>query len=115
MTLKLITTTGLQVEVVIGLAPKGWTSKMVIEALRRDPHQTRVSIAPIMLTHPRTGKTRVLSEFVEDLVGEQRFGIETEDAVLLISRITNSALGAIFLPMGAIHIKREIAPVVVRD
>lgn len=84
------------------LAPRGWTSTKVTQYLRMDPYQTRVSKYLIPLTHPRLGKTRPLKEFVEDMISDSRFAIETEDALVFISRVKNSALGTIFIPVKAI-------------
>ena len=105
--MKILTADGAEVDVLIGLAPRGWTARRVAQALRTDPFQTRTSLDPIILTHPRTGKQKVLSEFVEDLVGDQRFGIETQDAVILVSRLQNSAIGTVYVPVGVIHVKES--------
>jgi hypothetical protein len=78
------------------LAPRGWTSERVIAYLRLDPYQSRLSQAPILLSHPRTGVTRVLKEYAEDIAGNSRFAIETEDSFVFISRVTNSSAGTIF-------------------
>jgi hypothetical protein len=80
------------------LAPKTWTTKEVISCLVHDPYQTRISKFSIPLTHPRTNQCKPLSEFVEDLIGDSRFAIETKDNFIFISMITNSATGRIFLP-----------------
>lgn len=81
------------------LAPKGWSCNRVTGYLRMDPYQTRVSRHLIPLTHPRTGKTLPLKEFVQDMIGDSRFAIEAEDGLVFISRITNSAVGSIFIPV----------------
>lgn len=80
------------------LAPKGWDSNRIVGYLRIDPYQTRVSRNLIPLTHPRTGKTLPLKEFVQDMIGDSRFAIETTDALVFISRLQNSVLGTIFIP-----------------
>jgi len=84
------------------LAPNGWTAKMLAAALRKDPYQSRLSISPIVLRHPVTGKSGVMGEFVDDTVGEERVAVETDDAIVFIARLTNSALGTVFVPIGAL-------------
>lgn len=84
------------------LAPKGWSSNRVKGYLHADPYQTRVSRHLIPLTHPRTGKTLPLKEFVEDMIGDSRFAIETEDALVFISRVQNSAVGTVFIAVATL-------------
>jgi hypothetical protein len=81
------------------LAPKGWTANRVTGYLRVDPYQMRTSRYLIPLTHPRTGKTLPLKEFVDDMIGDSRFCIETTDAFVFVSRVQNSAFGTIFIPV----------------
>lgn len=87
-----------KVKLLIGIAPKDWKVKDVITALRMDPYQTRVSSNPIILTHPRKKVSKYLSEYVEDLLGDSRFAVETTNGMVFISRVTNSALGAVYVP-----------------
>lgn len=84
------------------LAPKGWTSNLVKAYLHADPYQTRVSRNLIPLTHPRTGKTLPLKEFVQDMIGDSRFAIEAEDALIFVSRVQNSAIGTVFIAVATL-------------
>lgn len=86
-----------EIDVYRVLAPKGWTSARVNGYLHADPYQSRVSRNMIPLTHPRTGKTLPLKEFVMDMIGDSRFAIETEDALVFVSRVQNSAIGTVFI------------------
>ncbi len=91
------------------LAPRGWDSKSILLHLKMDPYQSRVSKFVIPLTHPRTGKMRPLKEFVEDLVGDMRFAIETTDGLVFISWVRNSSMGDVYiastvLPFDAIEV-----------
>lgn len=79
------------------LAPKGWSSARVNGYLKADPYQSRTSRNMIPLTHPRTGKTLPLKEFVADMIGDSRFAIEAEDALIFVSRVQNSAIGTVFI------------------
>jgi hypothetical protein len=84
------------------LAPKGWDSNRVIQHLRMDPYQTRVSKYLIPLTHPRTGRCLPLKEFVEDMIGDSRFAIESINALVFISRVKNSIFGTVFIPAAVV-------------
>jgi hypothetical protein len=81
------------------LAPRGWSCSRVTGYLRVDPYQTRVSRHLVPLTHPRTGKTLPLKEFVQDIIGDSRFAIEATDGLVFVSRIQNSAFGSVFIPV----------------
>ena len=87
-----------KIKVLIGIAPKGTKVRDIIFTLGLDPYQSRVSQHPIILTHPRKGTSKVLSEYVEDLLGDSRFAVETDDGLVFISRVVNSALGEVFIP-----------------
>ncbi len=87
------------IKALIALAPHGYKIRDVLRHLRADPYQTRVSIDPILLTHPRKLIQRVISEYVDDLIGDSRFAIEAEDGLVYISRLRNSSLGSVFLPV----------------
>ena len=84
------------------LAPKGWSANRVKGYLNADPYQTRVSRNPIPLSNPRTGRTLPLKEFVEDMIGDSRFAIETEDGLVFISRVQNSAIGTVFIAVATL-------------
>lgn len=84
------------------LAPAGWSANRVKGYLHADPYQTRVSRNMIPLTHPRTGKTLPLKEFVADMIGDSRFAIETEDALVFVSRVQNSAIGTVFIAVATL-------------
>ena len=87
-----------KIKVLIGLPDRDLTKKDILRMLQLDPYQTIVSRYPIYLTHPRTGKRRVMSEFVDELLGDSRFAIEIGEEFIFISRTRNSALGSVFLP-----------------
>jgi hypothetical protein len=57
-----------------------------------------VSVSPITLRHPRTGRQTVLKEYAEDILGGSRFCIEATDGLVWVSRVTGPD-GAIFLPV----------------
>lgn len=79
----------------------GYTKKQVLKYLMLDQYQTRTSLYPIILTNPRTGKQKVLSEYIEEVDEGSRFAIECEDKVLIfVTRLRNSAAGYIFLAVG---------------
>jgi hypothetical protein len=81
------------------LAPKEYTTSQIVEILRKDPYQTRFSFHPINLKHPRTGVVKPLSEFIEDVVGDSRFAIETENDLIFVSRIMITENYAGFFPV----------------
>jgi len=54
----------------------------------------------IPVKHPRTGKTLPLKEFVEDLHGASHVCIQATDGLVFLGRMENSALGAVFIPIG---------------
>lgn len=87
-----------QVKVIIAKAPVGWTTREVLTALKLDPYQMRVSQHPIILKNPKTGVTKFLSEYVDEIINDSRFAIETEDALVFVSRVKNSSLGNVFIP-----------------
>ena len=87
------------------LAPKGWNAARLMKALRADPYQTRTSSWPVPVRHTRLNRSGYISEFVEDVAGEHRIAIETTDAIVFLSRLENSALGVVFVPIGAITTK----------
>jgi len=87
-----------KVKTLIAKAPVGWTAKKVILNLSLDQYQTRLSNYPIMLRNPKTGQSKVLSEYVDEILGDSRFAIETEDALVFISRVKNSSMGSVFIP-----------------
>ena len=72
---------------------------MIVEALRWDPFQSRVSPKPILLQNPRTLVKKPLSEYVEDIIGDSRFAIETETDLVFVGMAKNSAFGRIFIPI----------------
>lgn len=104
------------ISVQIALAPKGWTAKDVVRTLQRDPYQTRTSIGgeKIFLKHPVKGRSALLSEYVEEYIHLPRFAIETDDALVFISKMTNSAMGNIFLAHSVIS-KEEARRGIVDD
>lgn len=80
----------------IAKAPPDWTVQEVLLALQLDPFQSRVSKYPIRLTHPRTGKQKVLKEYVETFLTASRLAVQAEDSIVFISRLTNNSIGTIF-------------------
>lgn len=80
---------------------KNFSTEKVRKFLSIDPYQKRTSLYPILLTHPRTNKTMVLSEYVNEIDSGSRFAIECDDKKLIfVSRMENSSLGQIFLATG---------------
>ena len=59
----------------IALAQSGVSALRIFRMLKKDPYQSRLSMDPIYLTNPRTGRSKVLSEYIEDIVGDQRLAI----------------------------------------
>jgi hypothetical protein len=104
------------VEIKIALAPAGWTSKMVVLGLKKDPWQKRVSNQPFPLTNPKTRKTRYLSEYVEECIGDIRLGIETTDGVVFVSKFEGTKGGEndYFIPQ-AILTKEAIREGLISD
>lgn len=94
-------------KVFIAKAPAGYTKKRIITILQLDPYQTRVSQNPIVLTNPRTGKSAVLKEYIDEVDLGSRFAIEGDDGLIFVSRVYNSAIGYIFLPVGEGHFKYD--------
>ena len=78
------------------LAPKEWTTKQIKAYLKLDPYQNRVSKYVIPLTHPRTGRTLPLKEFSEEIIGDSRLAIETNDSFIFVSRVKGDTLGTLF-------------------
>ena len=84
----------------LAIASDGWTCEKIVQAIRKDPHQSRLSICPLIVKHPTTNKMGVLGEFVEEVLGEGRVMVEADDGLVFIARLKNSTLGVVFVPLG---------------
>jgi len=85
-----------QINVFFAQVPDNWTTKIVLICLKTDPYQTRFSSRTIPLMSKTSQVQKPLSEFVNDVIGDSRFAIETKTDFVFISRVKNSVLGDVF-------------------